>query len=121
MKEHFLSLANYNAWANERLYDAAGSLPPEELTRERGGAYFTSLLGTFNHILLADRVWLDRIEGHGEQHVLVEGVGVATHHVQDREPHVPVGVPGRGAEEGFVLFLGAESQGPEDQALASFG
>ena len=30
---------------------------------ERDGAYFTSILGTLSHILLADRVWLDRIEG----------------------------------------------------------
>ncbi len=63
MKEHFLSLSNYNAWANERLYDAVGRLPDEEVAREREGAFFNSILGTLNHVLVADRLWLARIEG----------------------------------------------------------
>jgi len=68
MKEHFLSLANYNAWANEKLYDAVAHLPAEEIARERDGAFFTSILGTLNHILLADRVWLDRLEDQPQRH-----------------------------------------------------
>ena len=68
MKEHLLSLANYNAWANERLYEAVARLPAEEQRRERDGAFFTSILGTLNHILLADRVWLDRLEDQPQRH-----------------------------------------------------
>ncbi|WP_455372340.1 DinB family protein [Limibacillus halophilus] len=64
MKEHFLSLANYNAWANERLYEAVEHLPEGAWSAPREAAFFTSIRGTLNHILLADRAWMDRLEGH---------------------------------------------------------
>ena len=65
---YFQGLARYNRWANARLYDAVAALPPEEHDRQRPGAYFGSLLGTLNHILIGDRVWLHRFEGDGPQH-----------------------------------------------------
>jgi uncharacterized damage-inducible protein DinB len=55
-------LAEYNAWANERLYAACGELTPEERKRAVG-ASFASIHGTLNHLLLADRVWLGRFRG----------------------------------------------------------
>ncbi|MEM8786405.1 MAG: DinB family protein [Pseudomonadota bacterium] len=58
-------LADYNQWANRRLMGASGGLTPEQLTEDRG-AFFTSLLGTFNHMLVADRIWLWRLTGEGE-------------------------------------------------------
>lgn len=63
--EHFQLLARYNAWANARLYDAVGALPPEDVARDLGG-FFGSLLGTLNHNLVGDLIWLQRLTGEGE-------------------------------------------------------
>jgi uncharacterized damage-inducible protein DinB len=54
--------ALYNLWANERLYDCAARLTPAALAQDRG-AFFGSLLGTLNHLLVTDRVWMSRLEG----------------------------------------------------------
>ncbi len=62
MLDHFNMFAGYNIWANKRLYDAAGALSDAQRTEDRG-AFFKSLHGTLNHILVADRVWMDRLEG----------------------------------------------------------
>ncbi len=65
MLDHFKRFAAYNAWANARLYDAATALTDFERKRDLK-AYFKSLHGTLNHILVADRIWLHRITGEGE-------------------------------------------------------
>jgi uncharacterized damage-inducible protein DinB len=65
MKTHFVMMANYNAWANARLFRAAGMLT-EALYRKEVGAYFRSLHGTLNHLLVADRIWMHRLTGTGE-------------------------------------------------------
>jgi uncharacterized damage-inducible protein DinB len=54
--------ALYNRWANERLYGCAAKLAPEALAEDRG-AFFGSLLGTLNHLLVTDRLWMSRLEG----------------------------------------------------------
>jgi uncharacterized damage-inducible protein DinB len=48
-------LAGYNEWANRRLYDAAGALSDADYRAERG-AFFGSVHGTLNHLLVADRI-----------------------------------------------------------------
>ena len=63
MQEHFQILARYNAWANHRLYGAIENLPDEEIRKQRTAAYFGSILGTLNHLLVADRLWMARFEG----------------------------------------------------------
>ena len=65
MQAHFSMLAGYNAWANRRLYDAAAALPDTDYRADRG-AFFRSVHGTLNHLLVADRVWLQRFTGTGE-------------------------------------------------------
>jgi uncharacterized damage-inducible protein DinB len=65
MKMHFVMMANYNEWANARLFRAAGTLK-EALYRKDVGAYFRSLHGTLNHLLVADRIWMRRLTGTGE-------------------------------------------------------
>ena len=62
---HFRTLAAYNRWANRRLYDAASKLGEDKYRADRG-AFFRSLHGTLNHILVADRIWLARLTGHSE-------------------------------------------------------
>lgn len=53
--------ARYNAWANRRIYNACAELPAAELARDRH-AFFKSILGTLNHILLADLIYRERLE-----------------------------------------------------------
>jgi uncharacterized damage-inducible protein DinB len=55
-------LAAYNASMNDKLYGVCGALPDEERKRDRG-AFFKSIHGTLNHLLLADSVWMGRFEG----------------------------------------------------------
>ncbi|WP_328187677.1 DinB family protein [Marinobacter sp. OP 3.4] len=59
----FQQMATYNQWMNGKVYEAAGRLDPSELSRERG-AFFGSILGTLNHIVVADIIWLKRFGGH---------------------------------------------------------
>ena len=65
MKEHFEMFAAYNRWANDTVYAAARALGDEELNRSQG-AFFGSLIGTLNHLLCADRIWMKRFTGSGE-------------------------------------------------------
>ncbi len=62
MKRHFQMLAAYNRWANTEIYAAAGELTEDEINRDLG-AFFRSALGTLNHILVGDRIWLNRFAG----------------------------------------------------------
>ena len=63
MQEHFQIFGRYNAWANQRLYNAVERLSEGEIEKARPAAYFSSIFGTLSHILLADRLWMDRFEG----------------------------------------------------------
>lgn len=56
------TLARYNRWMNERLYACCAQLSDEERKRNMG-AFFKSIHGTLNHLLLADKVWLGRFLG----------------------------------------------------------
>lgn len=65
MLAQFQHLDGYNAWANQRICDAAARLTEEQLWRDVG-LFFGSLGGTLNHIRVADRVWMKRFTGEGE-------------------------------------------------------
>lgn len=65
MKRHFSTMADYNAWANRRLYAAASELSDEQYRRDVG-AFFKSLHGTLNHILVADLIWMHRLTSVGQ-------------------------------------------------------
>ena len=73
MKDHFASFARYNAWANRRLYDAAAQLSDADYRADRG-AFFGSLHGTLNHILVGDRIWMHRFTGTGDSPQRLEGI-----------------------------------------------
>ena len=62
IKAHFDELAGYNAWANTRLYDACAKISDADYRRDEG-AFFGSLHGTLNHLLMTDRVWIARCFG----------------------------------------------------------
>jgi uncharacterized damage-inducible protein DinB len=64
VKACFDQLAQYNRWANRRLYEDAASLPDAERKRPIG-LFFGSLHGTLNHLLVADCIWMRRMTGEG--------------------------------------------------------
>jgi uncharacterized damage-inducible protein DinB len=52
-QQHFRMFAGYNAWANERLYASVATLSVEAFQADQG-AFFRSLRGTLNHLLVTD-------------------------------------------------------------------
>lgn len=65
MIDHFRNFAAYNAWANRAIYAEAATLSPS-VFRENRGAFFGSLHGTLNHLLVTDRIWMRRFTGTGD-------------------------------------------------------
>jgi len=57
--QQFRLMAQYNTWVNHHLYELARSLADEERRRDCG-AFFGSIHGTLNHLLVGDRAWLGR-------------------------------------------------------------
>ena len=73
MRDYFMMFAAYNRWANERLYQAVTDLTPEEFNTDKG-AFFGSLSGTLNHVLLADQIWMRRFTGTGNAPTGLDGI-----------------------------------------------
>ncbi|PPC76815.1 damage-inducible protein DinB [Pokkaliibacter plantistimulans] len=65
LKHHFELMAHYNQWMNDQLYEAAAQLDNYSLMLDRG-AFFGSILGTLNHILVGDTLWLQRFARHSQ-------------------------------------------------------
>lgn len=59
----FVLMGQYNAWMNAKLYAAAAALPAAALNADRG-AFFGSIIGTLNHIVAGDTIWLRRFALH---------------------------------------------------------
>jgi len=55
-------MARYNRWMNQKIYECCSGLSDEERKRDMD-AFFKSIDGTLNHLLLADRVWMGRFTG----------------------------------------------------------
>jgi uncharacterized damage-inducible protein DinB len=64
---HIRLMAQYNQWMNAKLYETAAKLAPSQLGENRG-AFFGSLLGTLNHIMVGDIIWLQRLAAHPAAH-----------------------------------------------------
>lgn len=51
---------------------------PEDALREDCGAFFGSIMGTLNHLLWGDMLWISRFEGvEGPSNVIKESVDIA--------------------------------------------
>lgn len=57
--DHYHTMARYNAWMNGNIYGCAEGLA-DSARKENRAAFFGSIHGTLNHILLADLIWLQR-------------------------------------------------------------
>ena len=53
--------ARYNAWANNRIYNALSRIDDSSRKEDRK-AFFGSIHNTMNHILLADLIYRERLE-----------------------------------------------------------
>lgn len=62
MRAYFQMFAGYNAWANHRLHAACALLDEADYKAERG-AFFGSIHGALNHLIVTDRMWLARLRG----------------------------------------------------------
>ena len=56
------TMAAYNCWQNDGLRKIVTGMNPDVLTRNQG-AFFGSILGTLNHLLWGDQIWLSRFTG----------------------------------------------------------
>ncbi|MGP8231811.1 MAG: DinB family protein [Methylovirgula sp.] len=65
MSAYWRMFAGYNAWANALVYEHAARLSDADYRADRG-AFFKSVHGTLNHLLVADRIWMRRFTGEGE-------------------------------------------------------
>ncbi|MGH7999766.1 MAG: DinB family protein [Brasilonema sp.] len=59
--QHFQMLANYNTLANQKLYEVCSQLSDVERKRIRP-AFFKSIHGTLNHIMVGDSIWMGRFQ-----------------------------------------------------------
>lgn len=62
LRQHFQMLSRYNTLANYRLYEVCTQLSDAERKQIRP-AFFKSIHGTLNHIMVGDRIWMTRFEG----------------------------------------------------------
>ena len=58
---NFQLLANFNTWANTKIFSSCKELDDTEYMKDRG-AFFSSIHGTLNHLLVVDRAYISRIE-----------------------------------------------------------
>ena len=73
MQQHFRMFAAYNKWANGRIYEAAAQLSADEFERNTG-AFFKSMMGTLNHLLATDRIWMKRFTGEGDAPTTLDAI-----------------------------------------------
>ncbi len=72
-REYLVLLAAYNQWMNASLYEAAGKLTAQALAADRK-AFFGSIIGTLNHIAVADTLWLQRFAKHPSHHAVLDAI-----------------------------------------------
>ena len=73
MRYHLEILGRYNQCLNSKIYLAASQLSEKGLA-ENHDAFFGSILGTLNHIMVGDIIWLKRFAKHPSSMVSLSGV-----------------------------------------------
>ena len=58
----FQTYARYNAWMNENIYAGCANIPDDQRKKDMS-AFFKSIHGTLNHLLIGDRFWLAQFTG----------------------------------------------------------
>jgi uncharacterized damage-inducible protein DinB len=73
LTSHVKLMASYNAWMNVKLYEAARRLTDEQLLADRN-AFFGSISGTLNHLVVADTIWLKRFATHPADYLSLDEI-----------------------------------------------
>jgi len=63
IKPHFELMANYNAIMNQKISDSLPGVSEDTLWADKK-AFFGSILGTLNHLMVGDLIWLARFNRH---------------------------------------------------------
>lgn len=74
LSDHFRLMARYNQRMNQQALAACRQLPAARLSEDLG-AFFHSILGTLNHLLVADLIWLARFSTHQERYDCLQRIG----------------------------------------------
>jgi len=74
----FILFSEYNKLMNQRILESAKQLTLEQLKGDRG-AFFKSVLGTLNHILVGDIIWLKRFSIHPKNQKALEYITSLDH------------------------------------------
>lgn len=61
-RDYCVAMARYNAWQNKQLIDVVQAMPHARMMQDEG-AFFGSVLGTLNHLIWGDRIWMSRFDG----------------------------------------------------------
>ncbi|GAB3261826.1 DinB family protein [Chitinimonas naiadis] len=61
-KTHFLYQIDYQHWANEKLFDMLDKLSDDARKRD-AGMYYKSVHATYNHLLISNLLWFNRLRG----------------------------------------------------------
>ncbi|TCK19278.1 putative damage-inducible protein DinB [Thiogranum longum] len=70
-KSQCVLLAEYNRLMNGRIIEASAGLSVAGLAEDKG-AFFSSVIGTLNHIMIGDILWLKRFASHPSAYVSLE-------------------------------------------------
>ncbi len=72
-KSQLILMAKYNQLMNQRIIKASENMSSDSLS-ENKGAFFNSVIGTFNHILIGDCLWLKRFSTHPSAYVSLKPI-----------------------------------------------
>jgi uncharacterized damage-inducible protein DinB len=66
----------YNAWANNRMFDAVQKLTPEQYTKDLKASH-GSIHGTLVHLVGAEKIWVERFQGNPQPFLKAEEIATA--------------------------------------------
>ena len=64
-------MAEYNKLMNKRIFEASKKLSNSKLNEDKG-AFFKSIIGSLNHIMIGDILWLKRFSAHPGEYVALK-------------------------------------------------
>ena len=104
----FPMLAQFNAWVNAHIYASCHTLSEDEYRKDRG-AFFHSIHGTLNHILVVDRVWFGRLTGTGHgieslDQILYDNLGELREARRAEDERI-IAIVGKLSEENFNQLI----------------
>ncbi|MFN7086251.1 MAG: DinB family protein [Burkholderiales bacterium] len=101
-------LARYNAWANDRMFEAVAALPEGEAVRQRK-SLFRNMVHTLNHIYIIDRIWQAHLEGRDH--------GYAARNTEDHPPLAELWRLQREVDAWYIGWSDAQSDAALDEKV----